>query len=166
MALIPCKTCKKEVAHNAPTCPHCGVKDPGVTRKQMVFGLFGLIAIVAVIAVSCGDSKEEKIASEVACMQDLQCLGNKGVVLAGVYCPAHIEKLAKNSVKWTDGSLEPKFSRFKWKDKEAGIVTHFGDKVQFQNGFGAYTNMVYSCDLDMKTDGGTVVGVDAAEGRL
>lgn len=173
MPLTPCKSCKKEVAHNAKTCPHCGVSNPGVTARQTLFGFLGLAAIVGVLVVSCGDSEEEKQAAkqaaetaDAACMQDLQCIGNKGTITAGVYCPEHIEKLAKNSAKWTDGALEPKFSRFRWKDKEAGIVTHLGDKVQFQNGFGAYINMIYSCDLDMKQGQGVVVGVDAAEGRL
>jgi alkylhydroperoxidase/carboxymuconolactone decarboxylase family protein YurZ len=59
MALIHCKSCKKEVAHNAPTCPHCGVKNPGVTTRQMIFGLAGLIATVLVIAASCSDDKDE-----------------------------------------------------------------------------------------------------------
>lgn len=166
MSLVPCKSCKKEVAHNAKTCPHCGVKDPGITGKQMLIGFAVLAAVVAVLAVSCGSSEEETKAADAACMQDLECIGNKGTITAGVYCTDHIEKLAKNSAKWTDGALEPKFSRFRWKDKEAGIVTHLGDKVQFQNGFGAYINMIYSCDLDMKQGQGVVVGVDAAEGRL
>ncbi len=166
MSLTPCKACKKEVAANAPTCPHCGVKHPGITTKHTLLALAGLAAIVAVIAVSCGDSDEEKQAADAACMKDLQCIGNKGVVAAGVYCPEHIEKLAKNSAKWTDGAMEPKFSRFRWKDKDAGIVTHLGDKLQFQNGFGAYVNMIYSCDLDMRQGQGVVVGVDAAEGKL
>ncbi len=166
MSLVPCKSCKKEVAHNAKTCPHCGVKDPGITGKQMFIGFAVLAAVVAVLAVSCGSSEEETKAADAACMKDLECIGNKGTVTAGVYCTEHIEKLAKNSAKWTDGALEPKFSRFRWKDKEAGIVTHLGDKVQFQNGFGAHINMIYSCDLDMKQGQGVVVGVDAAEGKL
>lgn len=169
MALKPCKSCKKEVDHTAKTCPHCGVKDPGVTSGQMFVGFVILAAIVGALVVSCGESEEEKQAAEAAdsaCMQDLECIGNKGTITAGVYCKEHIEKLAKNSAKWTDGALEPKFSRFRWKDKDAGIVTHLGDKVQFQNGFGAFVNMVYSCDLDMKKSPAVVVGVDAAEGRL
>lgn len=166
MSLIPCKTCKKEVAHNAKTCPHCGVKNPGVTSKQMLIGLAVLAGAAAMVAVSCGSNEEEIKAIDAACMQDLECIGNKGTIAAGTYCPQHIEKLAKNSAKWTDGALEPKFSRFRWKDKEAGIVTHIGDKVQFQNGFGAHINMIYSCDLDMKQGQGAVVGVDAVEGRL
>lgn len=121
MSLIPCKSCKKEVAHNAKTCPHCGVKNPGVTSKQMLIGLAVLAGAAAMVAVSCGSNEEEIKAIDAACMQDLECIGNKGTVAAGTYCPQHIEKLAKNSVKWTDGTLEPKFSRFRWKDKQADM---------------------------------------------
>lgn len=104
--------------------------------------------------------------SDAECMESLECIGNKGTFTAGVKCPSQIEKLAKNAVKWTDGTLEPKFSHFRWKDKEAGIVTHIGDKLQVQNDFGAYINIIYSCDLDMKQSPAAVVGVDAVEGRL
>lgn len=69
-------------------------------------------------------------------------------------------------MKWTDGTFEPKFSRFRWKDQKAGIVTHIGDKAQFQNGFGAYINVIYTCDLDMTKSPGEVVGVDVIEGRF
>lgn len=173
MALKPCKECKKEVAANAPTCPHCGVKNPGVTTKDMFIGLAGLCVIVGIAVVACSDSDEEKSAAaakraeaDAACMKDLQCLGDKGMVAAGIKCPQHIEKLAKGAVKWTDGTLEPKFSRFRWKDEKNGIVTQIGDKVQFQNGFGAYVNVVYTCDLDMKNGQTEVLSVTANEGRL
>ena len=45
MALKPCKECKKEVSATAKTCPHCGVKDPGITFKDTLTGL----AILAVL---------------------------------------------------------------------------------------------------------------------
>lgn len=169
MSLVPCKTCKKEVARNAKTCPHCGVKDPGVTAGQTFIGFLIIAAVVVVIAVACsGNDKESENPklSDAECMESLECIGNKGTFTAGVKCPSQIEKLAKNAVKWTDGTLEPKFSHFRWKDKEAGIVTHIGDKLQVQNDFGAYINIIYSCDLDMKQSPAAVVGVDAVEGRL
>lgn len=172
MALKPCKECKKEVAVNAPTCPHCGVKNPGVTRKDSLIGLAIVCAVVGGAYVACSDSDADKQAAaakraeaEAACMTDLQCLGDKGTIAAGLRCPEHIEKLAKGAVRWTDGTLEPKFSRFRWKDEKAGVITFFGDKAQFQNGFGAYINVIYSCDLAMKQDS-KVLSVNAVEGRL
>jgi len=69
-----------------------------------------------------------------------------------------------HSVRWTDGALETKFSKFRWADKEAATLTMVGDKVEFQNGFGAFTPMIYACDL--AADGKTVLAVRAQEGRL
>lgn len=59
MALKPCKECKQEVSATANTCPHCGVKNPGVTGKDMLLGVVGLCAVVAVIATSCGGDKKD-----------------------------------------------------------------------------------------------------------
>ncbi len=173
MALKPCKECKKEVSTSAKTCPHCGVANPAVGPKETAIGL-GLVAFIATaLMFACSDSEEKKQAdaaksaeTHAACMKDLQCIGDQGTISAGLKCPREIEKLAKGEVKWTDGTLEPKFSRFRWKDEKAGIVTHIGDKVQFQNGFGAFVNVIYTCDLDMKVSPGEVAHVSASEGRL
>jgi hypothetical protein len=47
--------------------------------------------------------------------------------------------------------IEAKFSHFRWKNAEnrdAGIVTYIGDKVKFQNGYGAWQRVTYECDFD------------------
>lgn len=106
-------------------------------------------------------AKEEADAN---CRKDLQCWAEKHFSSASVYCPQQIERLAKYDVKWTDGMLEPKLSRYKWKSKDKGIVSYIGDKIQFQNGFGAFQNHIYVCDVDTTTD--QVVSVDAMPGRL
>ncbi len=179
VALSPCRSCKAAVPSNASTCPHCGATNPGVTTKDTLIGVGIACALVAVAVYACSDSDadkakkaaESKAAAEAqavadaACLTDLQCIGDKGTITAGIKCPSQIEKLAKGAVKWTDGTLEPKFSRFRWKDKTAGVVTHIGDKAQFQNGFGAFINVVYTCDLDMRNSG-EVVHVGVSEGRL
>ena len=96
---------------------------------------------------------------------DLSCLGEKGLSGASVYCKKEIEKFAKYSVKWTDTSLfDEKFSRYGWKDQPTGIITYIGDKVEFQNGFGAFTPMTYECDL--MPDNKTVLDARVYEGRL
>ncbi|WP_293239074.1 hypothetical protein, partial [Paludibacterium sp.] len=92
----------------------------------------------------------------------MSCLGNKGVVGAGVYCAKPIERLARHSVKWTDGTFELKFERFRWRDKSAGTITYIGDKAEFQNGFGAFTPVIYECDL--ASDNKTVLDVRVEEG--
>ncbi|MDO9571163.1 MAG: zinc ribbon domain-containing protein [Hydrogenophaga sp.] len=131
-----------------------------------------MIAIVAGSVTMCGDSDEEKAANAEAakaahaeCQKSLPCIGEKLVISAGYKCPAQIEKLASHSVKWVDGTLEPKFSRYRWSGSQLDVVTLLGDKAQFQNGFGAYTNVIYECDMSIGEEP-TVLGVRVQEGRL
>ncbi|MDT4864180.1 hypothetical protein FQZ97_989310 [compost metagenome] len=57
-----------------------------------------------------------------------------------------------------------KFPRFKWKDQPSGVITYIGDKIQFQNGFGALQNHTYACDYNTIT--AQVLEVRAQPGRL
>ncbi len=102
--------------------------------------------------------------SELICRHDLQCWGDKHSGSAGVYCKSDVEALAKYTSRWTDGWLEPKFSRFRWKNESTGSVTYIGDKIEFQNGFGAWQTHVYECDFDPLTK--TVIDARASPGRL
>jgi hypothetical protein len=104
------------------------------------------------------DAKEE------ACRLDLSCWGEKAATVATIRCPALVVRMAKHDSEWTDGWLETKFSRYRWADKKAGVVTVIGDKVKFQNGFGAWTPMIYECDVDPATE--TVLDLRVREGRL
>ncbi len=85
-------------------------------------------------------------------------------VTAMVYCPDEVERLARYGSRWVDGWLEPKFSRYRWKDRTGGIVTYLGDKLELQNGFGAWVPHVYECDIDVWAD--NVTEVRARPGRL
>ena len=167
MALGKCKECGAEVSTTAKVCPKCGVNKPVATDpKQAAIGCLGVIALLAITVFlldQCSASDPKTKAQEEKCANDdLQCLGNKGVVVAGVYCKSEIEKLAKYDVKWTDGVLEPKFSKFGWRDKKLGVITYVGDKAKFQNGFGAYAPVTYECDMLDKS----VLAVRIKEGRL
>lgn len=106
----------------------------------------------------------ERRVEEARCRTDLQCGGDKKSLAAIFKCQDPIEGLAKHQAEWTDGWLEPKFSHFRWKDQTRGIVTYFGDKIKFQNGFGAWTIHTYECDYDTEQD--TALAVRAQPGRL
>ena len=179
MALKPCRECKKQVSTEAKTCPHCGINNPAPvttaggepSRKDKLIGIGIFFALIAGAITMCSDSEDEKAAAakqaaeaKAACAKDLQCAGDQGVISAGIVCPREIEKLAKNSMKWTDGTLEPKFSKFRWANKDQTAITFLGDRAQFQNGFGAYVNVVYECD--MTSDMATLLAVRVREGRL
>ena len=166
MALVKCKECKKEVSDSAKICPHCGVKDPAVTKAQMFVGLLIFIALVFGVS-QCSSDDESSVQpklSDTECMKDLQCWGNKSSYSATAYCEPFIEKLAKNSFEWTDGMFEPKFSHFRWRDLEQGHITFIGDKIKYQNGFGAWINHVYECDFDPINN--NVLDVRASPGQL
>lgn len=180
MALSNCKECKKEVSTKAERCPHCGIKNPTTKSSDVLIGVAVLVVIVF-IATKCSSSEpkagaqvsapqsaaEDKAAAAkqtAQCKSDLQCWGDRATIGAGVYCREHIERLAKYSSRWTDGTFEQKFSRFRWLNKDKGTLTMIGDKIQFQNGFGAYQNSVYECDFDPEAN--VVLDVRAQPGRL
>ncbi len=169
MALTTCKECGKEVSDSAKTCPHCGIKSPGASSKDMLIGIGALVVLVFLAAQCSSDSKPPQEAkkpeiADAACKLDLQCWGDKNSVGASVYCKSYVEKLAKYSVRWTDGTFETKFSRFRWLNKEKAILTFVGDKIEFQNGFGAYQAHIYECDFDPASK--TILDVRAYPGRL
>ncbi len=173
MALITCKECGKEVSDKAKLCAGCGAPvKMSIPKKKAHPVLVGIVALAIIYFVVGGDKGDaskpgasSSKAGAAACeATDLSCLGNAGAISAGVYCVREVEKLAKHDFKWTDGLLESKFDRFRWKDKESGVITYLGDKVQFQNGFGAFTTVTYECDL--AKDNKTVLAVRAKEGRL
>lgn len=110
------------------------------------------------------EKAEEKAKEKAACREDLQCWGEEHMFMAGSYCQPLIEDRAKYSAKWTDSWAEPKISHFRWRDKEDGLVTFIGDKVQFQNGYGAWQPMTYECDYDPSAE--QVRAVRLHEGRL
>jgi hypothetical protein len=91
-------------------------------------------------------------AEDQKCREDLHCWGEKAWAVGSIYCREPIEKLAKWDFEWTDGWTEPKFSKYRWKDQKKGVVTIIGDKLKFQNGFGAWKRMTYSCDVEPTTN--------------
>lgn len=165
MALGKCKECKKEVSTSANKCPHCGVKNPSVSIKDTTIGL-GVFLLIIIFAVKfCGtdlESNTTQYAADEKCIKTLSCWAEKNLVSAGIYCKSDIERLAKNSHKWTDSWAESKFSHFRWLNSETGSITYIGDKIQFQNGFGAMINAKYECDFIPQSK--TVLAVRAREG--
>lgn len=95
---------------------------------------------------------------------DLDCLASKARSAASIACREPVESLSKYTFEWTDGFLEQKFDNWRWKDRGRGVVTYYGDHIRFQNGFGAWQDSVYECDVNVSD--GVVLAVRAAPGRL
>lgn len=106
--------------------------------------------------------EEEKKAA--ACRADINCVVDQATTVARRDCVGQIEREARYAVEWTDGWTEPKFSKYRWDDEKAGIMTVVGDRVRFQNGFGAWVPMIYECDILVPLK--AVVEVRVKEGRL
>lgn len=174
MALKPCRECKQEVSTEAKACPNCGTPKPTTPKasaKETLATLVVLILLVAGGVTMCSDSDAEKQAKaqkaeeeSAKCRQNLSCIGEKVSISASGACAREVERSAKNSMRWIDKSLEPKFSRYRWATADKKQVTLVGDRAQFQNGFGAYINVVYTCDVDVQSYG--VEKVRVQEGRL
>ncbi len=170
MALIKCKECGSSISDKADKCPICGAPVP----KHSSAGTLVLLVIIGfaiVMYYSSGDDDGSASSSSkptpTCKSDDLKCLVNDGggFVGASVYCKAPVEKLASHDMKWTDGTFESKFSQANWAPEGKGAIRYFGDKAKFQNGFGAYTNVVYACDLAL--DNKTVLNVQImSEGYL
>jgi len=107
--------------------------------------------------------EKDEIETEI-CRKDVQCWANKHIRKASLLCADAIENLAQYQSKWTDTWLEEKFHRVSWKDEEKGIVRYWGDRIQFQNGFGAWQPHRYVCEFD--TLNNRLIDVGAEPGRL
>lgn len=184
MALLKCHECGATVSTEAKACQSCGAPPRKPMSPIVKYGGGFLVVTVGLGVVASffipNDAPKaaapqpqptapvaavaEAPAKPSCASDDLQCRGNDGSIAAGVYCRKAVESLAKHSMRWTDGFLEPKFDRFRWKGEVGGAITYVGNKAEFQNGFGAYTPIIYECDLG--PDNKTVLGVRAREGRL
>lgn len=141
--------------------------------------LLAAIVVIGLIASTCSgpDSKDSGDAppstataktetSKECAPDDQKCVGSKNIITAHVYCKEKIERLTNRAVKWTDeGIFQQKFSRFAWVDQPGGVMRYFGDKVQFQNEYGAWTNMIYFCDVQPGEKAALGAGL-VGEGRL
>jgi len=146
------------------------VANPGVTAGQYVIGFLFLVGLIFIGVKMCSGGSDDKpqaaaqAVDDATCKQDLQCWGDKFSISASIYCKDPVAKLGKYSSRWTDGTLETKFSRFRWLNKDAGTLTYIGDKIEFQNGFGAFQKHIYECDFNPENK--LVLSVRAEPGQL
>lgn len=168
MALTTCKECGHKVSTDAEHCPGCGIKNPVAVNSGVVRilggalgGAFALLIVVSLISQCSSSSKE---LNDAACKAELKCWAEKSIVDAGIDCKRHIEKLSPYSSRWSTEKSFERFSRYGWLNKEKATLTFVGDKIEFQNGFGAFQPHVYECNYDPISK--AVVDVRAWPGRL
>lgn len=176
MALKPCLECKKEISTDANPCPNCGKNAPHRSFGSKAF--FALLPAVLLITPPVyvwykldswfhgdDDAKATPVAKAqdaATCRKDINCWGSQHAGEALAHCRPLIERQAQYAHEWTDGALSAKLGGYVWKDQKHGVVTFFGDKIRFQNGFGAWQNMIYECDFD----GTSLLDVRVRAGKL
>jgi hypothetical protein len=92
---------------------------------------------------------------------DPEYLYEKFHIQATFKCKKPIEDSAKNNFEWFDSWSETKFNAYITKTPSPGVLIMVGDKIKFQNGFGAWTIMKYTCTYDTNND--KVLGVNVYE---
>jgi hypothetical protein len=107
---------------------------------------------------------EELEREEASCAQDLRCLGRRYLPDATVACTSLVERLANKNFEWIDEWDKPKFSNYRWENRELAVITYVGDKIKFQNDSGAWLPSTYECDFDTKTN--AIVDVRVKVGEL
>lgn len=161
--LVKCKECGAEISKKAETCPKCGAN-----RKSKHYGCGTLIVVVVIgfwlMSMFSPDSTNTSTAvapkpvkTDAECKKDFGCWFDRHNIDAQIKCRPVIESQAKYQFEWTDGMLEQKFPDGGWIDKKKGVIFVRGDKVKFQNGFGAWQIHTYQCSYDPATK--QVVGV-------
>ncbi|WP_339425097.1 hypothetical protein [Pseudomonas proteolytica] len=178
MLKVKCSSCNAKVVSTDKKCPECGIENPGkgkvspfealVSLAMIPLMFWGVISLKNVV-VEWYDQKvvssvKADAARDLTCKRDLQCWAEKHIGNVEVDCGPAVERIAKYSSRWTTTSMQMKFSSFRWKNRESLTVTYFGDRIEFQNGYGAFQVMTYSCDYDPASK--KVLAVSVTPGRL
>ncbi|MCR9090869.1 MAG: zinc ribbon domain-containing protein [Proteobacteria bacterium] len=175
--MIGCPDCAAQISARAKSCPHCGAPisagslgpayahppTPADARKKKknagpVAYLVALLIIIGSFSVAFNDnnaSSSSGAGTEPCEPSDAQCWFSEHSVDLTIACKPEIARRAQYQYEWTHGFLGQAFDRFTVRDD--GRIRAFGDKVKFQNGFGAWQNMSYSCTFD--PEGNEVIAV-------
>ena len=112
-----------------------------------------MIAFLVVFVAACGGD-------------DGRTVDDDPTIEAGVYCSDAIERQAQYASRWTNGFGERKFSRYRWENEEKTLAFLIGDRVEFQNGFGAWQPHWYSCEIFFGEGAPVVMEAHAFPGRM
>lgn len=178
MALNECKKCHQPAPKWAMNCPHCSAKQQPVRAKDIVIGLLVIAGAITLYSLGATESStatsteitENAVATTATqptdsqCMKDINCWFEHTMPAASYPCQEAIEKQAKYEVKWDDSFMSLAFTQAAWSNQEEGVIVLMGDKVKFQNGYGAFQNMRYTCTWSPATE--TVLDVAVEPGRI
>lgn len=125
-----------------------------MSRQNLLWAIGIAVVVVVVIFVVDlavpSNQSENPTASE--CVQDIECAKNRidWSNSAESRCPSEIEDKARYDYRWTDGVLGDKFEWVRVSPAGTYLI-YSGEELQFQNRFGAWERMSYSCSYDPLT---------------
>lgn len=168
MALKPCPSCGHMVSDDAATCPSCGhpLRVDKKERDKKAAGIGCLAVAVLIIgfliwAANEGAKIEKAEKANPTCISDYtKCKDDDDLIehhetKDGFSMSIACESEAKNLAKYGTPKFSfPPFPRY-FKGQlyiVTGRATLLDDDAQFQNGFGAYENVMARCQYDLKTD--------------
>ena len=97
----------------------------------------------------------ERPAAPVSCsVDDAKCIGERAFSAAAGPCERAVEAGLAYRHEWSDAWYERKFDRVNWYQPTSTVI-YLGNKLQAQNGFGAWKKLSYFCVWDVA--GGRVV---------
>jgi hypothetical protein len=148
------------------------VRPVGPVGKMVVRVFFALVIGVAVVGVVAGivymPEHEAAIASGAewraelvqkgipnpVCEANIKCIARKFDVTGPARCHVatnvRVDSIAKHEYRWVDSMFQPDFQSMQLGG--SGTITYTGDKLEFQNGFGAWNRAKYRCDYNYMTD--------------
>lgn len=164
MALIQCKDCGSKVSSSAASCPHCGRPINSAKQRSDNPGV-GFIVLVAIALsiwiyhkATSSDSPGPPVTIAQQAAPAIQaCDPNKAECAldndggsALVLCKRAIDAKSAHTTKWSSGLWgDQEFPYVSWNDPSHSSLSLTGSAVQFQNDFGAWTPMTYSCIYDL-----------------
>ena len=102
------------------------------------------------------------------CWHDLECAAERAKKHVSKRCRQEVEAFvlgaANHEPRWDLGFLGAFWEAERWEHGPCGNVQLVGDNLSLQNSFGAWTNFIYSCTVDISTT--SFVSVELVEGRL
>ncbi len=118
------------------------------TKKTGCIGCLVLIVVIVIIFGVIGEVTRPDDTSDqnnLGCLMDFDCLANnrEWIRSAERACAEAVERQAPWDYEWTNSWPSSKFHTV-----AAGGAQSFrmiGDRVRFQNGFGAWRHMEYTC---------------------
>lgn len=166
MATTTCPACQGRISRDASTCPHCGKQlDTGMRVLRAIPSVLALLTVAYFLHLCSAPNPTPPPpdpAADAACRADIKCAGERYALSASVACRRALEARAKYAARWPDDY--PTWTYSEWRDETKRAIVYLGDRLQLQNGFGAWQNHIYSCTYD--PDAERVIEVYLAPGRI